>query len=67
MKEGIALCEKIAGKKMNYTYVDDNRIGDHIWYISDLSKFKTHYPNWDWKYNLESTLVEIYNSYISRK
>ena len=67
MTEGIALCEKIAGKKMNYTYVDDNRIGDHIWYISDLSKFKSHYPGWNWKYDLESTLVEIYNSFISRK
>lgn len=67
MTEGIALCEKIAGKKMNYTYVDDNRIGDHIWYISDLTKFKSHYPAWSWKYDLESTLVEIYNSFISRK
>lgn len=67
MTEGIALCEKIAGKKMNYSYVDNNRIGDHIWYISDLAKFKSHYPGWNWKYDLESTLVEIYNSFISRK
>jgi CDP-paratose 2-epimerase len=67
MTEGIDLCEKIAGKKMNYTYLDDNRIGDHIWYISDLAKFKSHFPNWNWKYDLESTLVEIYNSFISRK
>jgi CDP-paratose 2-epimerase len=67
MTEGIDLCEKITEKKMNYTYVDDNRIGDHIWYISDLTKFKSHYPNWNWKYDLESTLVEIYNSFISRK
>jgi CDP-paratose 2-epimerase len=67
MAEGIDLCEKISGKKMNYTYVDDNRIGDHIWYISDLTKFKSHYPGWNWKYDLESTLVEIYNSFISRK
>ncbi len=67
MAEGIELCEKIVGNKMNYTYVDDNRIGDHIWYISDLTKFKSHYPGWNWKYDLESTLVEIYNSFISRK
>lgn len=67
MTEGIALCEKIAGKKMNYTYVDDNRIGDHIWYISDLTKFKSHYPSWNWKYDLDSTLLDIYNSFISRK
>ncbi|MDR0419165.1 MAG: NAD-dependent epimerase/dehydratase family protein [Prevotellaceae bacterium] len=61
MKEAIALCEKITGKKMNVTYSDTNRIGDHIWYISDLSKFKKHYPDWTWKYDLETTATEIFN------
>jgi CDP-paratose 2-epimerase len=61
MKEAIALCEEIIGKKMNITYNDANRIGDHIWYISDLSKFQTHYPNWTWQYDLKSTMVEIFN------
>lgn len=61
MKEGITLCEEITGKKMNYSYSDDNRIGDHIWYISDLSKFKAHYPNWDYKYDLKDILTQIYN------
>lgn len=59
MQEAIKLCEDIAGKKMNYSYSNDNRIGDHIWYISDLSKFINHYPGWYWKYNLQDTLVEI--------
>jgi CDP-paratose 2-epimerase len=67
MAEGIAYCEHITGNKMNYSYVDDNRIGDHIWYISDLTKFKSHYTEWNWEYNLEATLVEIYNGLISRK
>jgi CDP-paratose 2-epimerase len=67
MAEGIAYCERITGNKMNYSYVDENRIGDHIWYISDLTKFKNHYTEWDWEYNLEATLVEIYNGLISRK
>jgi CDP-paratose 2-epimerase len=66
MIEAIELCEKIAGKKLTYHYSDTNRTGDHIWYISDLSKFKAHYPNWNWKYNLESTLVEIFEN-ISRR
>lgn len=61
MKEAIAICEKITGKKMNVTYSDTNRIGDHIWYISDLSKFKKHYPDWTWKYDLETTATEIFN------
>lgn len=66
MIEAIELCEKIAGKKMNYSYSDTNRIGDHIWYISDVNKFKLHYPGWDWKWNLEETLVEMYNKMDER-
>lgn len=44
MLEGIELCEEIADKKLNWTYGEDNRIGDHIWWISDVAKFKEHYP-----------------------
>ena len=62
MIEAIHLCEKISGKKLNYTLSDQNRIGDHIWYISDVNKFKADYPDWDWKWNLEDTMIDIYNS-----
>ena len=55
------MCEKITGKKMNYSYAEDNRIGDHIWYISDVSKFKNHYPNWNYKYYLTDILEQIHN------
>lgn len=66
MAEGIKLCESITGNKMNYTYAENNRIGDHIWYISDVSKFMNHYPEWSWKYDLQTTLLEIYNGLLSR-
>ena len=61
MKEAIALCEEITGNKMNIKYSETNRIGDHIWYISDLSKFKQHYPAWTWKYDLRYTAKEIFD------
>ncbi len=61
MKEAIVLCEEITGNKMNYSYAEDNRIGDHIWYISDLTKFKAHYPEWDYKYGLTDILTQIYS------
>lgn len=60
MKEAITMCEDITGKKMNYSYAEDNRIGDHIWYISDVSKFKKHYPEWSYKYDLNDILEQIY-------
>lgn len=66
MKEAIVICEEITGKKMNYSYSENSRVGDHIWYISDLSKFKNHYPDWNYKYDLTNTLEEIFNGLKSR-
>lgn len=66
MQEGITVCEEITGNKMNYSYANDNRSGDHIWYISDLSKFKAHYPDWNWKYDLKETLTQMYDNISKR-
>ena len=63
--EAVALCEEITGKRMNITYSENNRIGDHIWYISDVSKFKSHYPVWKYKYDLNDILVQIYDNLTS--
>jgi CDP-paratose 2-epimerase len=60
--EAIEICEKIVGKQLNYDYLEKNRIGDHIWWISDVSKFKSHYPGWEYKYNIEDTIREIYEA-----
>jgi CDP-paratose 2-epimerase len=61
MLEAIEMCEKIANKKLNWTYVEQNRKGDHIWWISDLTKFKSHYPEWKIQKNVEAILQEIYD------
>lgn len=60
MIEAIQLCEEISGKKLEWTYKEDNRIGDHIWWISDVAKFQSHYPDWNYKYDLRTTLEEIH-------
>jgi CDP-paratose 2-epimerase len=67
MAEAIEMCEAIAGKPMNYEYSEANRIGDHIWWISDVSKFKSHYPEWNWKYNINDILTQIYENTIIRQ
>ncbi|MGB8216494.1 MAG: hypothetical protein WCE94_04250 [Candidatus Methanoperedens sp.] len=56
------MCEEITGKKMDYSYAEMNRIGDHIW--CDVSKFKSHYPGWNYKYHLKDILVEIYKNSV---
>lgn len=61
MIEAVDLCERISGNKMNTKYVDENRAGDHIWYVSDVSKFKAHYPSWNYEHNLTDTLTEIFD------
>ncbi|MFT4032148.1 MAG: NAD-dependent epimerase/dehydratase family protein [Siphonobacter sp.] len=66
MLEAIQICEEITGNKMHYSYSDTNRIGDHIWYVSDLTKFKNHYPDWNWTYDIHSTLVEIHDGIAER-
>jgi CDP-paratose 2-epimerase len=59
MAEAIALCEELTGNKMNVTHKDDNRIGDHIWYISDVRKFRSHYPGWEYQFGLRDILSQI--------
>jgi len=62
--EAFELIAKISGKPMKYTYLDQNRIGDHICYYSDLKKMKAHYPNWDITKSLEDVFVDIYTRYM---
>ena len=66
MQEAIALCERIAGKKMNYTYVEDNRVGDHIWWISDVRRFQSHYPAWRYTYDVPRIIEEIFHGFEGR-
>lgn len=57
--ESFDLIEHLTGKKVNWEYVDQNRIGDHICYISDLSKLKTHFPEWDITKSITDIFQEI--------
>ncbi|MCH8167095.1 MAG: NAD-dependent epimerase/dehydratase family protein [Proteobacteria bacterium] len=63
--EAIAACEKILGQKMKYTYSEENRSGDHIWYISHLGKFQSHYPQWKQQYGLDEIMAQIYDKITS--
>ena len=62
--EAFELITKISGKTMKYNYLDQNRIGDHICYYSDLRKMKSHYPNWKITLSLEDIFNDIFNRYL---
>jgi CDP-paratose 2-epimerase len=59
VREAIELCERILGHPMKWSYDAQNRVGDHIWWISDVRKFQSHYPHWNYRYDLCTTLTEI--------
>jgi CDP-paratose 2-epimerase len=62
MLEAIDLCQEISGRKLDWQYEETNRIGDHIWWISDVQKFQSHCPNWKFRYGLRDTLTEIHDA-----
>jgi CDP-paratose 2-epimerase len=66
MLEAIELCERISGKTLNYALSDQARIGDHRWWISDLTAFHEDYPAWEHEYDLETTLREIHDRNADR-
>jgi len=65
--EAFEIVEAVTGKAMNYEYVEKNREGDHICYISDLSKLKSHYPGSDITISLERIIVEIAESWMNKR
>ena len=59
MVEAIDIAQRLTGKELECTLSDDARIGDHIWYVSDVRKFQAHYPEWAYEYDMERTLREM--------
>jgi len=66
MLEAISCCEKIVGRELQTTYAEDNRRGDHTWWVSDVSKFQEHYPEWNLSYDVPAILREIYQYNIEK-
>ena len=60
MLEAIEACQRIAGRQLDWTMSEENRIGDHMWWISDLEPFEKDYPDWRQRYGIEEILLEIY-------
>jgi CDP-paratose 2-epimerase len=64
--EAISLAEELAGRPLERSFEPTNRVGDHMWWISDCSKFESHYPEWGYEYNLRRIAEELYASLESR-
>jgi CDP-paratose 2-epimerase len=66
MREAIELCGEIVGRPMSWSLSDQARIGDHIWWISDVRRFQSHYPDWHYTYDLRATLEDIHEGFRHR-
>jgi len=64
--EAFDMIASISGRPMHYEYVDQNRQGDHICYISNLDKLKAHFPGWDITKDLRTTFEEIHGAWVKR-
>lgn len=65
--EAFSIASRFSGQEQQYTYADENRIGDHICYYSDLNKMRDHYPNWDISISLDETIGQIVDAWKTRK
>ncbi len=67
MLEAIALCEELAGRKLDVTISEQARAGDHIWYVSDVRRFQADYPAWRYTYDVRATVKEIIEATAKRR
>jgi CDP-paratose 2-epimerase len=59
--EAVELCEEITGRRLDWSYVDQARMGDHIWWIGDNGRFAEHYPGWELQYDVRAILEEMHD------
>lgn len=66
MLEAIGSVERLTGRSMRWTYTETNRVGDHIWWISDVRRFRSHYPEWRPAYDIGRIIEEIHGELADR-
>ena len=59
MLEAIRMAEELCGRGLNYTLSEEARSGDHIWWISDVRRFRRDYPDWEYRYDMRKIMEEI--------
>ena len=62
MLEAIELCEEISGRQLTWSYSENSRVGDHQWWVGDLTRFRSDYPEWELRFDIRGILVDIYEA-----
>jgi CDP-paratose 2-epimerase len=66
MLEAISVCERVSGRRLNWTLAEPPRVGDHRWWISDLDEFRADYPEWEVTRGIEEIVSEIHERNVER-
>jgi len=66
MLEAISMAEQLTDRDFNWTYSKANRTGDHIWWISDISRFRQHYPKWKFTHDMKDIMSAVINGQAAR-
>jgi CDP-paratose 2-epimerase len=66
MLEAISMAEQLTDRDFNWTYSNANRTGDHIWWISDISRFRQHYPKWKFTHDMKDIMSAVINGQAAR-
>ena len=66
MLEAIGICDDLTGRPMNWSYAEDHRVGDHIWWISDIRRFRLDYPQWEIEYDIPRIMKSLYEELNER-
>ena len=64
--EAFEIASEVSGREPRVNYVEDHRVGDHIWYISDMRRFREHYPTWQLTHDIRSIIREIHDANVGR-
>jgi len=66
MLEAINMVQEMTGREFNWIYSESSRLGDHIWWVSDISRFETHYPDWQFKHKLSDIMQAVIDGQAQR-
>jgi CDP-paratose 2-epimerase len=59
LREAVTIIEEVLGRRLAWEYVDRPRHGDHVWWVSDVRKFRGHYPGFEYEYGIRGILEEL--------
>ena len=64
--EAIYMAQELTGRQFNWAYSDSNRMGDHMWWVSDISRFEAHYPNWRFEHSIKEIMQAVIDGQMQR-